>query len=61
MPKVVVVALVGFFPIVVNTVEALNNTGIGGVIIHFRLGAMPYELAANSLKLFAEKVAPNFD
>jgi ABC-type nitrate/sulfonate/bicarbonate transport system permease component len=26
MPKVVVVALVGFFPIVVNTVEALNNT-----------------------------------
>jgi len=46
---------------VCQKLEALNNTGIGGVIIHFRLGAMPYELAANSLKLFAEKVAPHFN
>jgi alkanesulfonate monooxygenase SsuD/methylene tetrahydromethanopterin reductase-like flavin-dependent oxidoreductase (luciferase family) len=46
---------------VCQKLEGLNKTGIGGVIIHFRLGEMPYELAANSLKLFAEKVAPNFD
>ena len=45
---------------VCQKLEGLNKTGIGGVIIHFRLGEMPYELAANSLKLFAEKVAPNF-
>jgi len=38
----------------------LNDTGIGGLIIHFRLGAMPYSLAARSIQLFAEKVAPNF-
>jgi len=38
----------------------VNDTGVGGVIIHFRLGAMPSEVAAHSLRLFAEKVAPNF-
>jgi hypothetical protein len=32
--------------------------GVGGVIIHFRLGAMPWEAAEHSLRLFAEKVAP---
>lgn len=40
--------------------EKVYDTGVGGLIIHFRLGAMPYEVAAHSLKLFAEKVAPNF-
>ena len=45
---------------VCERLEKVNSTGVGGVIIHFRLGAMPYETAANSLKLFAEKVAPNF-
>ena len=33
---------------------------VGGVIIHFRLAAMPYDAAAHSLRLFAEKVAPQF-
>ena len=45
---------------VCERLEKVNGTGVGGVIIHFRLGAMPYDVAANSLKLFAEKVAPNF-
>lgn len=40
--------------------QKLNDSGVGGVIIHFRLGAMPYDVNAHSLKLFAEKVAPNF-
>ena len=38
----------------------LYDIGVGGVIIHFRLGAMPYDAAAHSLRLFAEKVAPAF-
>ena len=45
---------------VCERLKALNDTGIGGLIIHFRLGAMPYSLAARSIKLFAEKVAPQF-
>ena len=45
---------------VCERLEALNDTGIGGLIIHFRLGAMPYDMAAHSIKLFAEKVAPQF-
>jgi len=41
-------------------IQQAYDSGVGGVIIHFRLGAMPYEVSANSMKLFAEKVAPNF-
>ncbi len=36
----------------------LQDIGVGGVIIHFRLGSMPWETAEHSLRLFAEKVAP---
>ena len=38
----------------------LHQMGVGGVIIHFRLGPMSWEVAENSLRLFAEKVAPEF-
>ena len=43
-----------------DRIRQAYETGVGGVIIHFRLGSMPYEVSANSLKLFAEKVVPNF-
>jgi alkanesulfonate monooxygenase SsuD/methylene tetrahydromethanopterin reductase-like flavin-dependent oxidoreductase (luciferase family) len=36
----------------------LQDTGIGGVILHFRLGPMSWEATENSLRLFAERVAP---
>ena len=45
---------------VCERLQKVNDTGVGGLIIHFRLGAMPYEVAAHSLKLFAEQVAPHF-
>jgi alkanesulfonate monooxygenase SsuD/methylene tetrahydromethanopterin reductase-like flavin-dependent oxidoreductase (luciferase family) len=32
--------------------------GVGGVIMSFRLGPMPYDVVAQSLRLFMEKVAP---
>lgn len=38
--------------------EVLRQIGVGGIIIHFRLGAMPWDVTENSLRLFAEKVAP---
>ncbi|HEV2336335.1 MAG TPA: LLM class flavin-dependent oxidoreductase, partial [Stellaceae bacterium] len=39
---------------------ALDQLGIGGVIATFRLGPMPHEVAAESLRLFMRKVAPRF-
>lgn len=36
------------------------ESGIGGLILHFRLGSLPWEATSRSLQLFAEKVAPEF-
>ena len=36
------------------------ESGIGGLILHFRLGSLPWEATAQSLQLFAENVAPEF-
>ena len=52
--------IVGSPETVTERLQKVHGTGVGGVIIHFRLGAMPYDVAANSLKLFAQNVAPNF-
>jgi alkanesulfonate monooxygenase SsuD/methylene tetrahydromethanopterin reductase-like flavin-dependent oxidoreductase (luciferase family) len=45
---------------VAEDVAALDKIGVGGVIGTFRLGPMPHEVAAASLTLFMEKVAPQF-
>ena len=45
---------------VAEDVAALDRLGIGGIIGTFRLGPMPHEVAAESLTLFMEKVAPQF-
>ena len=45
---------------VTAAIEELDRIGIGGVILVFRLGPMPYEVAAQSIRLFMSKVAPNF-
>lgn len=36
----------------------LDKAGLGGLIIHFRLGPMSWDDAESSIRLFAEKVAP---
>ncbi len=36
------------------------ESGVGGLILHFRLGGLPWDATAQSLQLFAEKVAPEF-
>ncbi|MBM3942151.1 MAG: LLM class flavin-dependent oxidoreductase [SAR202 cluster bacterium] len=45
---------------VCEKLAALENMDVGGVIIHFRLGPMPWEIAEHSLRLFAEQVVPQF-
>ncbi len=43
---------------VAEAMADVEKIGVGGVIMSFRMGPMPYEVAANSLTLFMEKVAP---
>lgn len=38
----------------------IEAMGVGGVICSFRLGPMPAEVAARSIRLFMERVAPRF-
>ena len=43
---------------VAEKMEQVVSTGAGGVIIHFRLGPLPWDVNAHSLELFANKVVP---
>ncbi len=45
---------------VAEAIAEIDKIGVGGLILVFRLGPMPYEVAANSIKLFMSKVAPQF-
>ena len=40
---------------------SLEKLGMGGVILHFRVGTIPKEANDHSLKLFADRVMPNFN
>jgi alkanesulfonate monooxygenase SsuD/methylene tetrahydromethanopterin reductase-like flavin-dependent oxidoreductase (luciferase family) len=43
-----------------EAIAEIDRIGVGGLILVFRLGPMPYEVAAHSIRLFMNKVAPNF-
>jgi len=45
---------------VAEAIAEIDRLGIGGVIATFRLGPMSHEVAANSLSLFMQRVAPEF-
>jgi alkanesulfonate monooxygenase SsuD/methylene tetrahydromethanopterin reductase-like flavin-dependent oxidoreductase (luciferase family) len=45
---------------VASSFRELDDIGIGGVIMAFRLGPMRYDDAATSLRLFMTEVAPQF-
>jgi alkanesulfonate monooxygenase SsuD/methylene tetrahydromethanopterin reductase-like flavin-dependent oxidoreductase (luciferase family) len=45
---------------VCEKLEELRRIGVSGLIIHFRLGPMTWETPENSLRLFADQVAPEF-
>jgi alkanesulfonate monooxygenase SsuD/methylene tetrahydromethanopterin reductase-like flavin-dependent oxidoreductase (luciferase family) len=37
---------------------SINKIGVGGLILQFRVGPSPYEVTANSIRLFMEQVVP---
>jgi alkanesulfonate monooxygenase SsuD/methylene tetrahydromethanopterin reductase-like flavin-dependent oxidoreductase (luciferase family) len=45
---------------VAEAIAEIDELGVGGVIASFRLGPMPHEVAASSLSLFMNEVAPKF-
>ncbi|MGH2543837.1 MAG: LLM class flavin-dependent oxidoreductase, partial [Ardenticatenaceae bacterium] len=45
---------------VCERIDGLRKMGVGGLIIHFRVGPMSWEDNERSIRLFAEKVAPEF-
>ena len=45
---------------VCEALAEIDKIGVGGLILVFRLGPMPIEVAEHSIKLFMQKVAPQF-
>lgn len=45
---------------VAERLAVLEDMGVGGLILQFRLGPAPYDVTANSIRLFMDKVAPEF-
>jgi alkanesulfonate monooxygenase SsuD/methylene tetrahydromethanopterin reductase-like flavin-dependent oxidoreductase (luciferase family) len=45
---------------VTEAIAEIDKIGVGGLILVFRIGPMPYAVAEDSIKLFMSKVAPNF-
>jgi alkanesulfonate monooxygenase SsuD/methylene tetrahydromethanopterin reductase-like flavin-dependent oxidoreductase (luciferase family) len=43
-----------------EAIAEIDRIGVGGLILVFRIGPMPAEVAQHSIRLFMEKVAPNF-
>lgn len=43
---------------VIEKLAAIAKIGVGGVILQFRLGPLPHEVAAASLTLFMQRVTP---
>ena len=39
----------------------IDAMGVGGVILQFRLGSSSYDIVENSVRLFMEQVAPEFE
>ena len=45
---------------IAETIAALEDMGVGGVMIQFRIGDMPWDVMESSMRLFTEKVMPRF-
>ncbi len=43
-----------------EAIAEIDKIGVGGLILVFRIGPMPAEVANNSIRLFMEQVAPQF-
>lgn len=45
---------------VAEAIAEIDKIGVGGLLMVFRIGPMPYEVAEHSIRLFMQKVAPEF-
>ena len=45
---------------VAEAIREIDQIGVGGLILVFRLGPMAYNVAAHSIELFMKQVAPEF-
>ena len=45
---------------VAEAIAEIDAIGVGGLILVFRIGPMPIEVAEHSIRLFMKKVAPEF-
>jgi len=45
---------------VAEKIAKLDACGVGGVMMTFKMGPMPFDLAAHSISLFMRHVAPHF-
>jgi alkanesulfonate monooxygenase SsuD/methylene tetrahydromethanopterin reductase-like flavin-dependent oxidoreductase (luciferase family) len=45
---------------VAEQIAKIDKIGIGGLLMVFRMGPMPADVAENSIRLFMKKVAPEF-
>jgi alkanesulfonate monooxygenase SsuD/methylene tetrahydromethanopterin reductase-like flavin-dependent oxidoreductase (luciferase family) len=45
---------------VTEAISEIDRMGVGGLILVFRIGPMPIEVAEASIRLFMSKVAPEF-
>jgi alkanesulfonate monooxygenase SsuD/methylene tetrahydromethanopterin reductase-like flavin-dependent oxidoreductase (luciferase family) len=45
---------------VAERLAKIDALGVGGVILQFRVGPSPYELTESNIRLFMDKVAPEF-
>ena len=45
---------------VAEAIAEIDKIGVGGLLMVFRIGPMPHEVAEQSIKLFMKKVAPEF-
>ena len=43
---------------VAERLSRIQAMGVGGIILQFRLGPSPFEVTANNIRLFMEKIAP---
>ncbi|MFY0611343.1 MAG: LLM class flavin-dependent oxidoreductase [Hyphomicrobiaceae bacterium] len=52
--------IIGSPATVAERLAKVNAIGVGGVILQFRVGPSPFEVTENSIKLFMNEVAPEF-
>ena len=45
---------------VAERLAKIDAIGVGGIILQFRVGPSPYEITENNIRLFMDKVAPEF-